>query len=272
MKIPRISLGILLCCAACIATAAWTPPDKADPRVVHGEARKDRMEGRFDDALAKHLWLHREGVKANPAYAGARLSFALGDWAHLAAKHPPAMEALKATREAAEADVRAGTDAAAAFRDFAAINRELDEPGRTVALFMWVEARNAALAREVYPAAEQALVDGGDYKTVGKYMDANREMERVTRVYVAMIRHMPANSDSEAPKRAREVMAREAGRIVVVLVKNGRAAHARVIAQQALQASDAPEVKEILEAALQGTMPKDALTREDRAMLRQLMP
>ena len=272
MKTVRAALALLIVCAPFLATGAWTPPPQPDPRVIHNEARKDRMEGRFDDALARHLWLHREGAKADPRWEGVRLSFALGDWAHLAQKHAPAMEAFKAAREAAEADVRAGREAASAFADFAAINRELDEPGRTVALFAWVEARDAALARDVYRFAEHALVESGDYKTAMKYMDANASMARAVRVHMAMIRNMPKNSDEDAPKRAREVMAREAGRIIAVLVHNGRRAHAKVIAEQAIGVSDAPEVRKVIEAALEGTVPKEALSRGDKATLRQMMP
>ena len=258
--------------AASIAAAAWTPPPNPNPRAIHNEARKDRMESRFDDALAKHLWLHREGAKADPAYRGVRLSFALGDWANLAAKHPPALAALNLARDTAEADVRSGQEAVASFQDFAAINREMDEPGRTVALFMWIEARDAKLAREVAPFAEHALIEAGDLKTAGKYLDANAAMGRVVRMHMAMSRTAPQAGDPDAAKRAAAVFGREAGRIVAVLVANGRAAHAKVISQQALEVNGAPEVKAIIDAALKGTVPKESLTREDKAQLRQLMP
>jgi hypothetical protein len=268
----KIAAAALLLALATAASAAWTPPAKPDPRVIHNEARKDRMEQRFDDALAKHLWLHREAVKVEPAWRGVRLSFALGDWHSLADKHPPAMQALTGVRDAAEEDVRAGRSAASAFDEFAAINRELDEPGRTVALFSWIEARDPALARTVYRSAEHALVEAGDYKTAGKYLDANAAMAQVVRVHMSMMRSMPAANDPDAPRRARELFARGAGRIVALLVVNGRAAHAKVIAEQALEVSSEPEVKAIIDAALAGTFPTDPLTREQKATLRQLMP
>jgi hypothetical protein len=272
MKPASLLLALLITCGASLATAAWSPPAKPDPRVIHNEARKDRMEARYEDALAKHLWLHREGAKAEPAWAPARLSFALGDWAHLAAKYPPAMEALTAAQDAAEQDVRAGNDAARAFNDFAAINRELDEPGRTVALFGWVEARDPALARRMARSAEHALIASGDYATAAKYMDANAAMERVVRVHMAMVRSPQKGAEEDSRKAAQEVLAREAGRIVALLVASGRAAHARVIAQQALQVSDAPEVKTVIDAALKGTFPPEPLSREQKEQLRQARP
>jgi hypothetical protein len=275
MKTACRLLCSLALCAAALAHAAWTPPAKPEPRAILNEARKDRMEERFDDALAKHLWLHREGAKVDPAFHGVRVSFALGDWAHLAVKHPPALAALNDARDAAEADVKAGRNAVPAFDDFAAISRELDEPGRTVALFGWVEARNPALARQMYRSAEHALIAAGDYKTAGKYVDANAAMARVVRVHMSMVRNAPKGSSEQAEeyaKGARDMLGREAGRLVALLVANGREAHAKVLAQQALEVNGAPEVRSAIDAALKGEFPKEPLSREDKATLRQMMP
>ena len=272
MKTARALAALLCTAAASLASAQWTPPSNPDPRAIHNEARKDRIEKRYDDALAKHLWLHREGAKAQPAWRAARLSFALGDWAHLAAKHPPALTALTTVRDAAEADVRAGRDAVASFNDFAAINRELDEPGPTAALFGWVEARDPALARQMYGAAEHALLTSGDYKTAFKYMDADSAMDRALRNHLRMLRTLPKDPDSLQVKAVRAHFARESARIVAVLAVNGRPAHAKVIAEKALEVDGSPEVKEAIAAALKGTFPKDSLTREERQGLRQEMP
>ena len=272
MKTARALAALLCTLGAPLAVADWTPPANPDPRAIHNEARTDRVEQRYDDALAKHLWLHREAAKVQPSWGAARLSFALGDWAHLAAKHPPAMAALTAARDAAEDDVRAGRNAPQAFADFAAINVELDEPGRTVALFSWVEARDPALARQMSRSAQHALIASGDYKTAFKYMDANASMERVVRVHMAMVRALPKNADDPAAKPARDVFARDAGRIVALLAANGRAAHAKVIAEQALEVSAAPDVKTVIDAALKGTFPQDSLSREERQALRQALP
>ncbi|HUP29966.1 MAG TPA: hypothetical protein VM122_07320 [Usitatibacter sp.] len=271
MKTARALAALLCTAAASLASAEWTPPPNPDPRAIHNEARKDRIEQRYDDALAKHLWLHRDGVKAQPAWAAARLSFALGDWAHLAAKHPPAMTALTTARDNAEVEVRAGRDALASFNDFAAINRELDEPGRTVALFSWVEARDPALAKQLYSAAEHALLTSGDYKTAFKYMDPNVAMEQVVRTHMRMVRTLPKDAAAQA-KVLHEHFARESGRIVALLAANGRTAHAKVIAEKALEVDGSSEVREVIAAALKGTFPKDSLTRDERQDLRLQMP
>jgi hypothetical protein len=272
MRIPRGVIALLLSSGAAIAAAAWTPPDKPDPRAIHNEARKDRMEQRYDDALAKHLWLYQQGAKVEPRWAPARTSFAMGDWAHLAAKFPPAMEALKRERDAAEANVKAGRDPVKSFEDFSAINRSLDEPGPTAALFLWVEARDAELAKSIARSAQHALLQSGDYKTASKYVDANAAMAQVVRVRSGMVANMPKDADEAFRQSARDTYAREAARIVAMVAANGRRAHAKALYEQALDADGSPSVRAVLDAALKGEFPKEALSHEDRARLLQALP
>ena len=272
MRLARGGIALLLSFAAALAAAAWTPPDKPDPRVIHNEARKDRIEQRYEDALAKHLWLYHQGAKVEPRWAPARTSFAMGDWAHLAVKFPPAMEALKRERDAAEANVKAGKDAVKSFDDFAAINRELDEPGPTAALFLWVEARDPELAKAVARSAQHALLQSGDYKTASKYVDANAAMAQVVRMRSGMVANMPKDADEQFRKSARETYAREAARIVAMVAANGRRAHAKVLYEQALDADGSADVRAVLEPALKGEFPKEALSREDRLRLLQVLP
>lgn len=272
MRLARGGIALWLSFSAALAAASWTPPDKPDPRVIHNEARKDRMEERYEDALAKHLWLYHQGARVEPRWAPARTSFAMGDWAHLAAKFPPAMEALKRERDTAEANVKAGKDVVTSFADFAAINRELDEPGPTAALFLWVEARDAEMAKRIARSAQHALLQSGDYKTASKYIDANAAMAQVVRMRSGMVANMPKDADEEFRKSARDTYAREAGRLVAMVAANGRRVHAKALYDQAVGADSSPDVREVLDAALKGEFPKEALTREDRARLLQMLP
>src|ERR1044072_6141550 len=83
------------------ALAVWTPPEKPNPAQILQDANADTRAGQFEDALAKHLWYHRNALKHSPAQGGVRLSFALSYWHNLATKYPPAMTALKAERDEA---------------------------------------------------------------------------------------------------------------------------------------------------------------------------
>jgi hypothetical protein len=117
------------------AKAAWTPPANPDPQQILTEAQADARAGRYEVALAKHVWFHRNSLKIDPAFYGVRLSFALMYWKELAKVYPPAKAKLIELRDEAEKQVGSGRDGLEAFVDFEAINTELGENEKTVALF-----------------------------------------------------------------------------------------------------------------------------------------
>ena len=129
MRILSRSLALAAALALPSPTSAWIPPAEPNSQAILAEAREDRIHKRFDDALAKHLWLHNENEDL--AFKGVRLSFALAGWATLAIKYEPAMAALHKTRDAAAEDVKERRSGGQAFADYAAINRELHEEPRT---------------------------------------------------------------------------------------------------------------------------------------------
>ena len=61
----------------------------------------DAAARRYDVALAKQLWFHKNAVRYNRSLSAVRTSFALGYWRRLADSYPPALDALKRTREEA---------------------------------------------------------------------------------------------------------------------------------------------------------------------------
>lgn len=257
--------------AAAPAWAAWTPPANPDPRAILNEARKDRMEQRYEDALAKHVWFHREAAGINTQMIPVRLSFALGDWGLLAAKYPPALEALKKVRDEAAERVRAEKQLIPSFYEMAAINRELDDPVSTHELFKLVESRDHAYARKVYPAAEAALVELGDYRAAGRFMDSAGSFESAKNIYIRMMRGDP-KADAEAEARYRAVFARSVGTTLALLVKNGRKVEAAQLAARAREFNDAQDVEAVIKAALEGEIPPPSQTREERQKLKEMMP
>src|SRR5689334_9527822 len=56
-------------------------------------------EGKYKEALDRYIWFHEHALEHDSAMMGVRLSFALSDWKSLADVYPPAMNALKETRE-----------------------------------------------------------------------------------------------------------------------------------------------------------------------------
>ena len=87
------------------AFAEWQPPEKPDPSTILREAERDMRAGRFEDALAKHVWYHENALKHDDGQTGVRRSFALADWLELGKKHAPALAKLEAYRQEARKQV-----------------------------------------------------------------------------------------------------------------------------------------------------------------------
>jgi hypothetical protein len=68
--------------------------------------------------------------------------------------------------------------------DVAAINRYLQDDGRTVQLFKLLHQGDPELARQCYALAERALVDGGEYATCISYLaDLGQRLEAIRQSY-----------------------------------------------------------------------------------------
>jgi hypothetical protein len=262
----RILLSIASLLVLTPALAAWVPPTNPDPQAILGEARIDRVQGRFDDALAKHVWVHTQGARVRPAFVGVRNTFALAEWVRHGDKHPPALAKLQALRDKAQEDVRADRGRYDAFLDFAAINRTLDEETRTRDLFAWVDANDPGTAERIYDLAQPALVDAKDYTLAGKYLQPSATLERLARGYRFMV------GDSRADERMRTFAATkfitEAATVVALLALNDRKEEAASAAGVARAVLDNEAMKQALEAAVRGQVPGPFPTREARAAMR----
>src|SRR5262249_48532222 len=61
------------------------------------------QNSKYQDALEQYLWCYDEGMIKEASFAGVRVSFLTRDLGQLAAKYPPAREALTVRRDAAKA-------------------------------------------------------------------------------------------------------------------------------------------------------------------------
>jgi hypothetical protein len=253
--------------------SAWTPPSEPDPHAILNEARQDRIASRFDDALAKHVWIHNEALNVLASFRGVRRSFALADWAHLASKYEPAMIALQKARDAAESDVRETRGAREAFADFAAINWELGEERRTRELFAWIEGHDALLARSVYRNAESALVEAQDFAVCGKYVEPAGDLARIVEVHryidATMKHRVVSTTEKDAFDRN---FIRQAATLTAILALNGRRIEAAQIADGARKVLDTPEMRTALEQALEGRVPPRFPSRAETKTWREAMP
>jgi hypothetical protein len=255
----RVCTAFILTLMSGSALGDWTPPANPNPDKILSEAQDDARAGRYEDALAKHVWFHQNALKYAPAMAGVRLSFALMYWRELADVYPAALTKLKAIRDEAEAGSREGSDPRRAFLDAAAINRELGEPGRTKDLFLWLDANKPEVARKTFDAAEPALIASKEYQLCGKYLDPDRQLKRHVDLY-RLQKTMAHDEDmkdhaTEINQLSTETFARDAATLVALLALNERHADAERIAAEAVRESDYPALKTMIAKALKGELP-----------------
>jgi hypothetical protein len=246
----------LVVCAALAGAPPWVPPPNADPSAILQEARRDAREGRHEVALAKFLWFHHHALDREQGLSGVRLSFALGYWHQLARQYPPALDALKKTRDEALADVQRaqGGDVFQPFHDFASINRELGEQSRTARAFVELDRENPAAAATAFHVAQPSLIGAREYGLCGKYLRPDEEWQMAARVYQLDQDH-ERRSSPDIPRSADKFFTHRVTTLVALLVVNGRRQDAEAIAQKARLELDDPAFRAAIDAALTGAVP-----------------
>jgi hypothetical protein len=127
-------------------------------------------EGKYDEALAKHLWFHAHALQHDQSLGGVRLSFALEQWVALGEQYPKARQSFLAVRDETTLAIEQGQGSFMMFCDVAAMNKYLQEEPKTVALFHAIDQRHPELASQCYAVAEEYLVGSMEYEICSKYM------------------------------------------------------------------------------------------------------
>jgi hypothetical protein len=198
------------------------------PRGVLAEARLLAAQGRFQEALEKHVWFHEHALEFDEALAGVRLSFGLTGWVELGDVYPPARQALLSVRDRATRAIAQGDGSFALFHEVAAINRHLGDEAETVRFFELLHQRHPELARQCYPVAEQTLVQAGEYATCSSYVpDPAARVEEICRFRQMTLEIAEENPRLGAPEaRLREYAALkfldETQRLIAILEGAGR--------------------------------------------------
>src|SRR5687768_379355 len=81
------------------------------------QTRSLQEEGKYQEALDRHLWFHDHALEHDEAMYGVRLSFALSSWQDLGKKYPPASKALEETRDKKAAVLKEGKGSKEIFHD-----------------------------------------------------------------------------------------------------------------------------------------------------------
>ena len=235
----------------------WKPPKNPDPQKILSEARADARAERYEDALAKHVWFHRNALKHEQALYGVRLSFALGYWHELGKAYPPALVKLKEIRDEATKNVTNGKHVRESFHDLAAINRTVGEESRTKEIFVLLDAQNADAAKEVFGLAQSALINSKDYKLCGKYIDPIRSFPRIIESFRENKRlAKDPRFGVEHLGFANKKFTNDAATLIALLAVNGRKAEAEEIAGDAKKEWNNASFHAEIDKALQGKIPK----------------
>lgn len=235
----------------------WKPPENPDPHKILREAQADARAQRYEDALAKHVWFHRNALKYRSSLSGVRLSFALSYWCRLGMMYPPALGKLKEIRDEAEEDVTNGRHVRESFRDLRAINKRVGEESRTKDIFVLPDAQNADVAKEVYGLAQPALISAKEYKLCEKYIDPKLSFPRMIESFrrgkrLAKDTRLGADHLEFANKK----FTNDTATLIALLTVNGRKAEAEEIAGDAKKEWDNASFHAEIDKALQGEVPK----------------
>lgn len=249
-----------------MASAEWFPPENPKPKVILDEAKADAKEGRYDDALAKHVWYFQNALSFDKALYGVRLSFALNEWWNLALEYPPAMNAMHAMRDATEDEIRNSKPAEKvsfeimqndfqALHDVIALNERLSDSNRTAVFFQWLDEHQPERARQMFDVAERALIEAKAYKLCGKYLKPETDFARFYQS-LTMHREMAKQPRFASMKDfGEQTFSAQTATLVGLLVLNDRADEAKTIRDRAVGLWDLKIFHDRLDEALAGKLP-----------------
>ena len=128
-----------------------------DPMARGAYADELARAARYEEALVEYLWCFDHGAEESPAYSGVRVSFLVSDIAQLGRIHPPATKALEDRRDAAESRLLGGSGSDDDVSVAAAINKRLNAPKRTLALYDGLRSKGPLSIRARTTLSDEVL-------------------------------------------------------------------------------------------------------------------
>lgn len=201
-------------------------------------AQKLACDGKYEEALQKHIWYHQHALEIDQAQYGVRLSFALMYWVDLGKKYPPALQALREIRNQDRERLIAGEQNRDLFHDIVAINEELGDSAVTVEVFKKIESAQPVFASSIAELADRALFGAKEYQLEKKYLVD--PLVRFAKVKCTLDFGLEYVKGCGAASHSREAFednfTRDVVRLIVVLDNTGDHQTARQIQTKALAA------------------------------------
>lgn len=237
--------------AAAMPAAETPPADTVTAETVRGRFKRAgelARSRRYAEALQDYLWCYDEGMARVGALRGVRRTLVTRAIAELGRQFPPAMQALRSRRDAAEAAMRTSPEDHDAANDFAELNEALGESSRTLAEFDAIPADDPRRSTLVGRVRDE-LAAAGRYREAAQarpYWQMNSEFETLV---------AGAGSGAAAAPAARQELhdsiVRSGVADVEVLAGSGDAAHARTLARRLLAFDDSEETRALLRQRLE---------------------
>ena len=232
----------------------WTPPRNPDPIKILHEATRDSQVGDEEIALQKFLWFHQHALRHEPSLSALRLSFALGYWADLSDRYPPARDAMERVfQDTEEAFHHSRT--VERFQELVALNHYLGNDRRTVDLIRTLFTGDRELAEACYPSAEEALISAKEYRLCDPFLNVDQRIADAAANYIGMRDFESRSEDRSTPQTARNSYIHNTCTLVALLVINGRLAEAEDAHDKSLLILDDEPYRKVLDQALAGSLP-----------------
>jgi hypothetical protein len=210
----------------------------------------DRLtaDGRWQEALEKHIWFHNHILEKNPSYYGVRLSFALSRWVELGQKYPKALAALTEIRDSKTERLLKGEHDRELFHDVMAINRYLKQSSATVDLFKRLEKTSPKFAVDIYSMADESLLEAQEYSLARKYMgDPIARLESAQQNLQEGLARAKSMPSGDAARRASEcIFIDEVVGLIAILKNTSEAPLAKHVQTEALKTLENSQIKDAL--------------------------
>ncbi len=205
-------------------------------------------QGKYQEALERHLWYHDHALEHDCGQRGVRLSFALSYWKQLGDKYPPALEAMKKVRDDKTALLEGGNGSYDLFVDVHALNRVLEEDSKTVELFRKLDQEQSALAVKCWDIVDEQIIKEKAYDLARKYMkNYVSEFEKIEAEYTKLIPMYGINNSGDGIKKINEKKFVDASVLLIDLALSlGDVTEAKEIQKKALAVLDDPRLRDAI--------------------------
>ena len=219
------------------------PGEKPDLNKIRFEADNLMKQGRYEEALQRHLWYFNHALVCGESDA-VRLSFGLSGWGELARRYPKAREALMEVRDRDAQTFSSGGGYSDLFSEVHSINRELRDDEATVALFKSFRQKDPALAGQCYFYAEALLAGQGEYVLCSSYINNPQARFQTIRECWDVEKNR-----KEMQEHAVNRFVKSTRQLIEILVGAGRKAEAEKIRAEAVALLDDARLKSALSDA-----------------------